>query len=91
MKLVEATLYARKDVESTLHRCGSPVKLVHVYLSVRNDLDSKIHQRYTRQCNGLYIPRPRTNYLKKSFVYQGTLIWNSLPESMRILCIQKKL
>ena len=24
MKLVEATLYTRKGVESILHRCGSP-------------------------------------------------------------------
>ena len=46
---------------------------------------SKIHQRHTRQSNGLYIPRPKTNYLKRSFVYQGTLTWNSLPESMRIV------
>ena len=46
---------------------------------------SKIHQRYTRQSNGLYIPRPKTNYLKRSFVYQGTLTWISLPESMQIV------
>ena len=44
MKLVEASLYTRKDVESTLQYCGSPVKLGHACLSVRNDLDSSFHQ-----------------------------------------------
>ena len=44
MKLTEASLYTRKDVESALHRCGSPVKLVHGCLSVRKDLDSSFQQ-----------------------------------------------
>ena len=31
----------------------------------------------------LTLPRPRTNYLKRSFSYSGALLWNSLPENVR--------
>ena len=41
------------------------------------------HQHETRNCHGLYVPRPRTNILKRSFAYQGVLIWNSLPDNVR--------
>ena len=44
VKLAEASLYTRKDVESTLHCCGSLVKLVHGCLNVRKDLYSSFHQ-----------------------------------------------
>ena len=27
----------------------------------------------------LSVPKPRTEYLKKSFGYSGTVLWNSLP------------
>ena len=31
----------------------------------------------------LTLPRPRTNYLKRSFSNSGALLWNSLPENVR--------
>ena len=43
MGLVQVSLSARKDLESSLHRCGCPVKLLHACLSVRKDLDSSFH------------------------------------------------
>ncbi len=33
----------------------------------------------------LNLPKPRTNYLKRSFCYNGALLWNSLPQNMRML------
>ena len=33
----------------------------------------------------LNLPKPRTNYLKRSFGYSGALLWNSLPESIRAI------
>ena len=33
--------------------------------------------------NKLIIPRPRTEYLKRSFSYSGASLWNSLPGSLR--------
>ena len=29
------------------------------------------------------LPKPRSNSLKKSFMYDGAFIWNSLPENIR--------
>jgi hypothetical protein len=31
----------------------------------------------------LYVPKPRTHYLKRSFSYSGASLWNGLPESLR--------
>jgi hypothetical protein len=31
----------------------------------------------------LFLPKPRKDYLKRSFSYSGASLWNSLPESLR--------
>lgn len=31
----------------------------------------------------LVVPKPRTNYLKKSFSYSGAVLWNGLPAGLR--------
>ena len=31
----------------------------------------------------LYLPKPRTDYLRRSFSYSGASLWNDLPEDMR--------
>ena len=31
---------------------------------------------------GLFIPRPRTDFLKKSFSYSGAKVWNRIPENI---------
>ena len=31
----------------------------------------------------LYLPKPRTDYLKRSFSYSGASLWNDLPEDIR--------
>ena len=36
-------LSASKDLESSFHHCGSPVKLVHACLSTRKELESCFH------------------------------------------------
>ena len=33
--------------------------------------------------NTLRLPKPNTNYMKKSFMYSGASIWNSLPLSLK--------
>ena len=33
----------------------------------------------------LNLPKPRTEYLKRNFGYSGALLWNSLPESIRVI------
>ena len=31
----------------------------------------------------LALPKPRTNYLKRSFSYSGATLWNNLPDSLK--------
>ena len=33
----------------------------------------------------LNIPKPRTNYLKRSICYSGAVLWNNLPREIRNL------
>ena len=33
----------------------------------------------------LALPIPRTNYLKRSFSYDGAILWNNLPQQVRII------
>ncbi len=33
----------------------------------------------------LNLPKPQTNYLKRSFCYSGAILWNSLPQDIRKL------
>ena len=33
----------------------------------------------------LNLPKPRTNYLKRSFCYSGASLWNSFPQEIRKL------
>ena len=32
----------------------------------------------------LMLPKPKTDYLKRSFSYSGALLWNNLPEEIRM-------
>ena len=34
-------------------------------------------------CGKLFLPKPRTEYLKRSFTYSGAKLWNSLPNIAR--------
>jgi len=56
--------------------------LAPVYL---RDLSSERHTDYDlRDSSGkLNSPKPRTDYLKRSFGYSGALLWNFLPENIR--------
>ena len=33
--------------------------------------------------SGLCLPKPRTNNMKKSFMYDGAPLWNSIPKDVR--------
>ena len=58
--------------------------LAPVYL---RDLFSEQHTDYDLRDSfrKLNLPKPRTDYLKRSFGYSGALLWNSLPENIRAI------
>ena len=41
------------------------------------------HQRYTRQSDNLDLAAPRTDFMKHSLSYHGSMLWNSLPSRIR--------
>ena len=56
--------------------------LAPVYLQ---DLFSERHTDMRDSLRKLNLPKPCTDYLKRSFGYSGALLWNSLPENMRAI------
>ena len=58
-------------------------------------LQNLFHERRTNydlrnSFHKLTLPRPHTNYLKRSFSYSSALLWNSLPENVRAINSVKK-
>ena len=52
------------------------------YLKNSVSYTSDISCRHTRStnCNQLYTPKPNCELFRKSFMYSGAAIWNSLPQ-----------
>ena len=61
-----------------------PKRVAPVYLQ---DLFSERHTYYDFRDSfrKLNLPKPRTDYLKRSFGYCGALLWNFLPENIRAI------
>ena len=55
----------------------APVYLHDLYSEQLTDYDLRDSFRK------LNLPKPRTEYLKRSFDYSGALLWNSLPVNIR--------
>ena len=36
--------------------------------------------------NTLFVPKPRTNYGKRTFSYDGAKLWDELPQRVRAIC-----
>ena len=56
-------------------------------LETLQDLSSERHTDYDMRdsLRKLNLPKPRTDYLKRSFGYSGALLWNSLPGNIRAI------
>ena len=53
---------------------------VYLYNTFRN---FNTHYGLRNSANKLILPKPRTEYLKRSFSYSGAALWNSLPQALR--------
>ena len=47
--------------------------------------DRNLHYSLRDTCGKLNLPRPRTDYMKRSFSYCGAHLWNNLPQSIRTI------
>ena len=61
------------------------LKLAPYYLQDKLTLCNELHDYLTRDTTLLSIPQARTNYMKRSFAFQGPSLWNSLPPPIRSL------
>ena len=74
----------------TLNKLG-PVSLSSLF-TYKNEITN---YKLRNVSSGLCLPKPRTNSMKKSFMYNGAKLWNSIPneirESKSLSCFQRKL
>ena len=57
--------------------------LVPNYLSDSIVLASEAHDRDTRLSLDVHIPSHNSSALKRSFIYNGSVLWNALPEEIK--------
>ena len=67
-----------KTMFKILHNMG-PNCLKDLFIFKNETLNHNLRDSST----ALRLPKPRSNSLKKSFMYDGAFIWNSLPEIIR--------
>ncbi len=66
-----------------MHRCiygNAPNYLKDLLMQV-----SHVQQRFTRASNDFHVPRANIELYKESFLYNGPRLWNTLPESLKVL------
>ena len=77
-------------LHKTLNKLG-PESLSSLF-TYKNEI---INYKLRNVSSGLCLPKPRTNSMKKSFMYNGAKLWNSIPneirESKSLSCFQKKI
>ena len=61
----------------TIHKL-TPVYLQEIFTTRNTNYDLRDAE------NKLYVPKPRTDYLKRSFCYSGAFLWNNLPHNIRM-------
>ena len=50
----------------------------------RNVMQNRYNLRNSEYIYDLTIPRPRTEYLRRSFTYSGAMLWNDLSFAAKI-------
>ena len=70
-----------------IHKCVLVFKclnnLVPEFLSGYFVRNTSIHSYNTRRKNNLHLPKPNLSLGKRSFMYSGSLLYNSLPDKIK--------
>ena len=48
--------------------------------------NNSVHNHSTRQANDFHIPKARTNFVNRNFLFTGPKFWNSLDQSLKEAC-----
>ena len=80
--------WRKRDMQRQINKATMVYKslngLAPNYLGSKFTARSSVSSYSLRDTNGkLAIPLPRTNFMKSSFSYSGTFLWNSLPVELR--------
>ena len=76
----------------SLHLGRKKIKAKMMFKVVKGDAPDYLQNLFSARGTGynlrnseikLNLPKPRTNYLKRSLGYSGALLWNSLPQYIR--------
>ena len=82
LKWDQLSLRRRKQKAMMMFKSLNGLAPVYLHkLFSERDTDYDLRDSFRK----LNLPKPRTNYLKRSFSYSGALLWNSLPESIRAI------
>ena len=82
LKWDQLSLRRRKQKAMMMFKSLNGLAPVYLHeLFSERDTDYDLRDSFCK----LNLPKPRTNYLKRSFSYSGALLWNSLPESIRAI------
>ena len=70
---------SRVNMSSPLQEQSAP-SLVEKFIKIKD-----LNREYNLRSNDsdLALPKPKTNYLKRSFRYSGAVLWNSLPSEAK--------
>ena len=82
-KLSWKELHSQRQIQKALMVFKSLNCLVPEYLMSKFVTRSVSNYALRDSANRLVVPFPRTNYMKNSFSYSGTTLWNSLPCNIR--------
>ena len=75
-------LYTNRNMQKAILMYKVTNNLTPMYL--QDLFVTRVSHYSLRDSEGkLFLPKPRTDYLKRSFSYSGASLWNSLPESLR--------
>ena len=75
-----------------LHTIRKKHKAIVMYKTLNGTVSRYLQEIFTSRVssyelsdfeNKLFVPKPRTDYLKRSFGYSGAVLWNSLPSELR--------
>ena len=64
-----------------IHKNSTPNVFKNMFLK-----NNTIHNYSTRQANDFHLPKSRTNFANRNFMFTGPKLWNSLDNSLREAC-----
>ena len=87
-------LFSKLDWDNLLTR-RKKHKAIVMFKTINDLTPFYLHELFESRSTGynlrnsehtLFVPKPRTNYGKRSFSYIGAVLWNVLPQNVRTTC-----